>query len=168
MGHDFDWNSLERAVETKHTSFKFADVEHLFKKVAWDMYKPLSGSDQLWELRDGEDGQRYLFALYEDAEDLTVESNNEQSWKAYSDRDGENVTLSYCDVPMARFASKEYSFKPEEAQVFAEFIVSKASTDESFTNKLIHKLPEAKQQVLAKLMSANRQDTEDNFQSIWE
>lgn len=153
---DLDWSTLDTAVNPHRNCFRYEDVSHLFKKVAFDVYKPLSGSDQLWELRQAEDGKQYLYALYEDPEDITVESEQEEGpWRATSDHSGENVTLSYKNIPIARYAGVKEGFKPNEAGLFAEFLESKAQ-EKDFLEGLIRKLPDAKKEVLAGLLTIDQ------------
>lgn len=149
MSYELDWQVLERST-TPQTKYAFDEVKHLFRKVAFDVYKPLNGSDKLWELRDDPEG-KFLYALYDEAEDLNVQSEKGPiGWEATADRDGLNVTLSFKNVPLVRFASERYNFASDEAELFAEFLKSKTS-DKKFVNKLMNILPENKRQVLAGL-----------------
>lgn len=152
MSYDLDWNVVDKAVNPSKTSYLYADVGHLFRKVAFDVYKPLNGSNRLWELREGDDGQKYLFALYDEPEDITVQSGKEAraSWSATPDKDGKNITLSFKNVPIVRFASARYKFAPEEAENFAGFLEAKAQ-DKQFLEKLYKILPDNKKKVLAEL-----------------
>ena len=142
MPLEYDWNHLSDAV-TPAQSYAFDEVSHLFRKVAYDVYKPLEGPETLWELRDGDDGKKYLFALYEDGGDITTSAKDESDWDTASDREGQNVTLSYKQVPIMRFASTEYQFTPEQADDFAEFVKSKTAEPE-FLKDLLNKMPESK------------------------
>jgi hypothetical protein len=134
----FDWGKLDSVVNPKPVNrLDYNTHKHLFKKVAFDAYKPLEGSaDQLWELREENDGT-YLYALYDgDSNDLVAKSNDEDSeWKATADLTGKNVTLSYKKIPVYRFASDKYSFPPERATEFAKFVESKAK-DQNWVQEL--------------------------------
>lgn len=147
--YDLNWDALDNAITTKRAKYAFDDVKHLFKKIAFDVYKPLNGSTKLWELRE-EDGGKFLYALYEEPEEITVQAEKTASWNAVSDKGGDNITLSYKDVPIMRFASDRYKFKPEEADLFAEFVKSKTS-DKKFLDRLMKILPENKRRVLAEI-----------------
>lgn len=139
---NFDWKSVYEAVNTKKVVYDYDQYGHLFQKVALDMYKPKNAvTSQLWELRDGEDGKQYLFAVYEDPEDIIAQSSDEQKkWEAKADSKGENVTLSYKKVPVYRFASSVYKFDSNNAVEFASFIEKKAC-DKSFVDSLLQKAP---------------------------
>lgn len=153
MQNELDWNMLAKTKKTAG-GLPFEDVKNQFKKVAWDVYKPLHDSEKLWELREV-DGEKFLFALYDsDDAELTVESKNDTSpWTATASLAGENVTLSWEGVPIYRFANTEYKFKASEASEFAEFIQKKASADESFVENIKQAMPEIKRQALEKLMN---------------
>ena len=153
MALDLNWEHLSESTETARTRYKFADVQHLMRKVAFDQYKPLSGADTLWELRE-EDGTKYLYSVYDDATDLTATSANDADWQATSDRDGKNVTLSFKQLPLVRFAAAEHGFAPDEADGFAKFLQTKAR-DQEFVSKLVKQLPDAKQAALASLLNGS-------------
>ena len=147
---NFDWSAVDKAVNKTRTIYEFEDVKHLFKKVAFDVYKPINGSEQLWELKDGEDGKQYLYALYEEGEDL-VSTASLKEWFATPDAQGKNITLSYQQVPIMRFSSTDCGFSPTEANHFAEYI-EKRAMDASFVGEMLKHLPEAKRNALIRLM----------------
>lgn len=154
--NDLDWGSLDQVINPDATKYRFADVAHLFRKVAFDVYKPLTGIEQLWELRAGDDGESYLYALYGDSEDLTVKSEDKTGpWQATSDRTGENVTLSYKNIPIMRFASEKEGFKKAEARDFAAFLETRIQ-DKDFMDTLVANLPPAKSGFVAELLSADQ------------
>ena len=150
MSADFDWARLADVVEPKRDTQRLAweEVRSGFRKVAWDVYKPLDDSEQLWELRDGEDGNKYLYAMYESAPVKTSEESKPEEiittassdWTAICDRDRKNVTLSFKGFPLKRFASDECKFTPDEAEQFAAFLQAKAAEPE-FIRQVIKGLP---------------------------
>lgn len=146
----FDWSIVDKAVNKSRTVYEFSEVKHLFKKVAFDVYKPVTGSEQLWELRDGEDGKQYLFALYEEGEDIIAQASAKE-WYAIPDAQGLNITLSYKQIPVARFASTECGFTSEEAGEFAAFLEKRAASKD-FVSEMLKHLPEAKRHALISLM----------------
>lgn len=153
MPTDFDWSIVEEAITPKKDNkLEFDKVAHLFRKVAFDVYKPLSGSDKLWELRE-ENGEKFLVALYDDPTDMVVESNEEQpEWTAVADNEGKNVTLAYKKVPIYRFASGQYKFSSNLANDFARFIEKKAQ-DSAFLHQLLDQMPQAKRDAVIALLN---------------
>lgn len=150
MSLDLDWDHLVEATTTAHTRFKFADVEHLFRKIAFDSYRLKDTSAPgLWELRE-EDGVKYLYSVYDDAVDLTTVSQT-SDWRATADRDGKNITLAFKQLPLMRFAAADHGFAQDEAADFAHFLQSKVQ-DQEFVSQLVKTLPEAKQTALANLL----------------
>lgn len=151
MPNNFDWASLNNMVNPSKTALAFDDVKNHFQKVAFDVYKQ-NGSDKLWELRE-ENGQKFLVALYDNVENLVVESteNKPNSWVAIADSDKKNVTLSFKNTPVAKFASSEYNFTEQEADAFAKFVEKKAA-DASFISALVETMPEKKREVVLKLL----------------
>lgn len=150
MSTNYDWAHLSDAVNPQKTKLAYDEVKHLFKKVAFDVYKQNS-SDKLWELRTDEDGSQYLVALYEDDSDLVVESQEDKVWTATANADNDNVTLSFKNVPIARFASSEYQFTPDQASKFADFIEKKASNPK-FIQDLLKTMPSAKQEAVLEML----------------
>jgi hypothetical protein len=148
-----DWEGLDKAVNKERTSYEYEQVKHLFRKCAFDAYKPLNGSEQLWELRDGEDGKKYLVALYEEAEDIVATAST-KFWKATPDSRG-NVTLAYKDFPIMLFTAANAGYEVSEAAQFAEYLEKKASIKE-FERDLVSNLPQAKKEVLVRLMSEGK------------
>jgi hypothetical protein len=119
----FNWSAIEKVINPQQARYEFETHKHLFKKVAFDTYKSINGNSvQLWELREAEDGNSYLYALYGEPEDIV--SNSEQSsWEAISNGAGDNVTLSYKKIPIYRFASSVYPFQKESASQFANYVI---------------------------------------------
>jgi hypothetical protein len=151
MSANFDWARLAGVVEPKRDTQQLLwdDVRSGFRKIAWDVYKPLSGSDQLWELRDGEDGNKYLFAMYENSPVKTSEEETppdelkvtaSSDWAAICDRDRKNITLSFKGYPLKRFSSDEFKFMPDDAERFAAFLQSKTASSD-FVKQVIKGLP---------------------------
>lgn len=150
MSADFDWARLADVVEPKRDTQRLAweEARGSFRKVAWDVYKPLDGSEQLWELRDGEDGKKYLYAMYEsapvktseDSQPTEIKTTASSDWTAICDRDRKNITLSFKGFPLKRFASDEFKFAPDEAEQFAAFLQEKAAEPE-FVRQVITGLP---------------------------
>lgn len=152
MPNDFDWSIVEEAISPKKDNkLNFDKVSHLFRKVAFDVYKPLSGSDKLWELRE-ENGEKFLVALYDDSTDMVVESQtNDSDWTAVADSEGKNVTLAFKKVPIYRFASGQYKFSSSLAHDFARFIEKKAQ-DGAFLHQLLEQMPKAKRDAVIALL----------------
>ena len=128
MPEDLDWSLLDERMNPKKDKVEFNSVKHLVRKVAFDVYKAKSGSDTLWELRQADDGTQYLVALYDDPNDIVVESQEDSEWTAVADNEGKNVTLSYKSFPIKRFAIAEYGVEPERAEEFARFVEKKTKS----------------------------------------
>jgi hypothetical protein len=160
MSTDFDWAHLINVIEPKRDTqcLAWEDVRSNFRKIAWDVYKPLDGSEQLWELRDGDDGRKYLYAMYQSAPEKPAESNiieeirttASADWTATCDRDRKNITLSFKGFPLKRFASTEFKFEPDEAEQFAAFLQAKTAQPE-FVRQVLKGLPLHMAEVVSEL-----------------
>lgn len=153
MSFDLDWNILGTN-DGPQKRLPYNSVSHMFRKIAWDAYKPLSGPDQLWELREEADGNKYLYAIYSEApaEDIIITASIENKWSAHKDHNGQNITLSFQNIPIKRFAGVDYGFDPNEADDFAAYLQTNAQ-DGNFISKLIQTLPEAKKVAIATLLN---------------
>lgn len=149
----YDWSFLDDKINKKASSkLMYDEVKHLFRKVAFDVYKPLNGSDKLWELRDDEDGTQYLVALYDDdGEDIVINSEDQHDWTAVADHEGNNVTLSFRKFPITRIAMADHNVDSSKADEFARFLEKKAQ-DESFVSQLLSSLPRQKRLAVQKLL----------------
>lgn len=144
-----DWTKLAGDITPDAGKVPYETHRHLFRKVAFDVFQLNSSPvESLWILEEGEDGQQYLVARYEDENASQLESRG--SWAALSDKKGANVTLTYKDVPIQRFASTDYGFTPEDVHVFQKTLIEKLESDPTFVNKLIQSQSEIKMNLLLK------------------
>lgn len=148
--NNLDWNELDAKLNpaAQPEMYSYADHGHLFTKKAFDVYEK-DGEGTLWELREADDGSKYLFALYGDEENVKKAS----VWVAHADKAGTNVTLCYRGAPIYRFASDKFGFKTVEAQKFASYIVGKVQSPE-FIASLLADMPEARRSYVSKLINS--------------
>ena len=167
MSLELEWTKLAPTTASPEKRLKFDEVKGQFKKVAWDVYKPLDNSEIFWELREDADGTKYLYSMYEDSP-IKVNSNDADElapltatasldWQAICDHQKKNITLAFRNVPIKRFSASEFNFAPDEAESFAKFIQLKAS-DESFVNELMRTLPESTQLALASIINGKSEE----------
>lgn len=150
MSENFDWELVNRSVNKERTQYEYHTHKHLFEKVAFDRFKPMNGgSGQLWELRAGDDGKDYLFALYDEAEDLTATSSKE--WQAKADADGKNITLSYKQTPVYRLPVADEGMDTEKVNKFASYIEKRAESKD-FVDQLLNSMSESRRAAVKKLM----------------
>ena len=147
-----DLMKVAQAINPDTKCLLYEENKHLFTKVAgaFDVFQMNSSSvESYWILEKGDDGQEYLVAQYEDSFDEPIESIN--SWEALSDRAGENVTLSYKNVPIKRLASSEYGFNSSDVHIFIKALTEKLDSDQEFVDKLVKTLPKEKNNGLTSL-----------------
>ncbi len=115
------------------------------KKVAFDMVKVYGDEyNDLWRIENTDDGDFLVRAS--NPEFQVKESSN---WKAVSDFGCENITLSYCGVPIARFASSEYSFSPEDIGMFKAALLERAVDDSEFVKQVFASQSDAKRAAIS-------------------
>ena len=130
-----DWDCVEQVVVPNTKKIAYETNKHLFKKVAFDVYRLNSSpTESLWILEDGEDGKQYLVAQYEEEESIEAKGSN---WLALPDKTASNVTLFYKDVPIKRFASAEFGFSAADVDVFQGALIERLNADKSFVDALL-------------------------------
>ena len=156
----FDWDLVDKAVNKKRTSYEFETSKHLFKKVAFDQFKSLNGSTQLWELRaNEEDGKEYLVALYDDAEDLISVSEKKNDWEAVVDGEIKNITIAFKKTPIHKISLGSCDYTEKEANKFASFIQKKANTGNDFAEKILASMSPKRKELVSSIIYGNQPDS---------
>jgi len=120
--------------------------KHLFHKVAFDVFQMNDSKiPSYWVLEKCDDGE-YLVATYENEE-----IKSESAWSALSDKENQNITLSYRNIPIRRFAMVEFRVKAEDVHIFKQAMIEKLEEDTGFVDKLLNTLPEDKKNSLVSL-----------------
>ena len=110
------------------------------KKVAFDMVKVYGDEyNDLWKVESTDDGD---FLVRSSNPSFQIKESSD--WKAVSDFDCKNITLSYRGVPIARFASDEYSFSSEDIGLFKEALLERAADDGDFVKQVFANQSDAK------------------------
>lgn len=131
-----DWTKLAGSVVPDNTKIPYEPNKHLFKKVAFDVFQMnTSPVESLWQLESAEDGTQYLVALYDEAESDGIEAKSE--WKALADKEAKNVTLTYKNYPIQRFASEDYGFEQEDVHLFQRSLVEMLNSDQNAVSKML-------------------------------
>jgi len=89
----------------------------------------------IWKLEKSSDGVDYIIRA-EPAEALTIESSNGKDWIATTDSTKEMITLSFCGMPIMKFAGKDYDFNRDTAEGFKRYLLSKTQ-DTQFIKSLV-------------------------------
>jgi hypothetical protein len=111
-----------------------------FKKIAFDMYKVFGDQyNDLW-VSEEVDGETFLVR----SSDPSFQTKEGGNWKASSNYDHDNVTLSYKDVPICSFSSEEYGYSADDIFTFKSALLDMATTDDSFVNKVLEAQTQAK------------------------
>lgn len=143
-----DWNVLADKYAKKQERIPYEPNKQFFTKVAFDVFQlNTSPVESLWTLEEGEDGKQYLAAMYGDeTQEKPLEATSE--WTALADKEAKNVTLLYKNMPIQRFASKDFGFDAEDVYVFQKTLTNKLSSDKDFLKKFLNSQPEEKKNQL--------------------
>lgn len=118
-----------------------------FEKVAFDLVRitssPYNPYEGLWNLSEV-DGKKFLVR----ASDPKFDYKKSGEWTVISDYDNDNVTLSYKDIPIHRFSSREYGFSGDNISIFKTTILDKTASDDNFVKELLLEQPNLKKESL--------------------
>lgn len=150
IGIDYEALAEGLGMQKKTASVKkiaVKDNKHLFREAVADLFRK-NDEDGLWKIETADDGNDYFIRTeLSDPEESIVQESSE--WSAVTDREKENVTLSYKNIPVKRFASSEFRFTKEDAGNFCKHVVDKTS-DKEFRKHVFAELTPYTKDVLTK------------------
>ena len=110
------------------------------KKVAFDIVNVYGDEyNDLWKVESTDDGDFLVRSS-----SPSFQTKQSSNWKAISDFDCKNITLSYRGVPIARFAAEEYSFSSEDIGLFKAALLERAVDDGDFVKQVFASQSDAK------------------------
>lgn len=151
MGISIDYNVLQNEI-TKRKSYKLSDVKTQIKKVAFDVVRFTSDDDigHLWQIVNGENGDEYIVAMYDDKVEKTASSASvDNDWKVVPDFQNKNLNVFYKNSPIKKICLANYKIPSEDAFMVSASISEKLCTDQSFLNSFIKEFTEAEKKLLA-------------------
>jgi hypothetical protein len=117
------------------------DGSFKFKKVAFDRFKVFGDHyEGLWKVEEIS-GVPHLVR----ASDPTFDYKTSGDWSAAADYDNSNITLSYKDIPITSFSSKEFGYQSDDVDLFKSAILEKISEDKDFVKDVL--VSQSKQKV---------------------
>ena len=109
------------------------DGTYSFKKVAFDMFKVYGDHyDGLWKIEDL-GGVPHLVR----ASDPKFTEKKTGEWSASLDYDCSNITLSYKNIPVTSFSSKEFGYSKDDANIFKQALLEKVEEDSYFVKSIL-------------------------------
>lgn len=137
------FRTASKDISNKNKILVTDDVK--FRKVAFDMVKVYGDHyDGLWQVESSGDEQ-YLVR----ASTPKFSERDSGDWSAAGDYDGMNVTLSYKQVPICRFASDEFGFSSDDIMTFKSALLDRMTSDSDFVREVISSQPSAKIEALS-------------------
>jgi hypothetical protein len=144
-----NWDNFEGIGKDKRIPLK--GNEHRITRVAFDLVRFNDNtSEELWQIQSSDDGE-FLVRTYNLPEDKIV---SESDWTVNLDKSGENITVAYKNMPIQRFASKQFGAEDlSEALLLRRTIRKKLALDQGFVDSFVKSLPENKQEILIGLIN---------------
>ncbi len=116
---------------------KLADVENQIEKVAFGVVRFSNNvKTGLWEIVDGEDGNKYIAAMYDTDKPATT-----GDWSVESDKMNKSATIFYKNTPITSLAFNEIGISAEEAPEFKKALPEKLASNQELVSKMISELP---------------------------
>jgi len=140
-----NYSDLQGDMAPRPKAFRYDDVKHRLKKVAYDIVRFVDGDDisGLWKIQQTDDGD-VIVAQYDDASNFSeVEktASVETNWQVLADRTGENVNLFYKGSPVTKLSLASIGIPTEDADVVCRYLPEKLATNEALTSNLLAELP---------------------------
>lgn len=127
-----DGFNQDRIVEASAHKVAYKEHENRFKRVAFDLFEPNNGDDEIWQLQVDADGKEWLVQIQSTDES---ESKVEGGFSAHLNNKHTAITLLHNDDPVMKFAAEDFDFTPETAGAFKKFILRKVQ-DPKFVTAL--------------------------------
>jgi len=135
-----NYNDLQGDLTPRPNAFRYADVKHRLKKVAYDIVRFVDGDDisGLWQVQQTDDGD-VIVAQYDDTANFAeVEKTAavETSWRALADKSG-GIHIFYKDSPVTKIALASIGIPAEDADVVCRYLPEKLATNEVLASNLL-------------------------------
>lgn len=134
-----DYSSLGNSLKEKPRTFKYEDVKHRLKVVAFDTVKftddDLSG---LWQVNQTDDGE-YIVASYEDA---PITDKTASDWNVH--QSGDNIHIFYKNEPLTKISLGSLNVPVEDRYLILNDLSIKLANSKELVYKLLQDLPETR------------------------
>jgi len=135
----------DRVIEAStHDNKKVAyhESKGQFKRVAFDLFEPSNGNDEIWQLQADADGKEWLVQIQSVDES---EAKVEGGFSAHLNSKRTAITLLHNDEPIMKFSAEDFHFTPDTANAFKKFLLRKAR-DPEFVSALWSKVDHGKKE----------------------
>lgn len=131
-----DFTEIENHFKSKER-IKLADVEDQIEKVAFGVVRFNNNvKTGLWEIVDGEDGNKYIAAMYD-----TDQKPTTGDWSVESDKMNKSATIFYKNTPITSLAFNEIGINEEDVPDFKKALPTKLASNSDLVNKMLSDLP---------------------------
>ena len=130
-----DYSNLQENV-TSPKRYLMADVKHRIKKVAFDVVRFMDGSDidGLWQIKQTDDGQEYIVAMYDQSVEKTAQASYD--WSVVIDKQS-NASVFYKGTPITKLAMSSMGFSAEETEIVRESLPQALQTNTKLAKSLL-------------------------------
>jgi hypothetical protein len=135
-----NYNNLEQDLEPKAQVYRYEDVKHRIKKVAFDVVRFTDGDDisGLWQVQQTDDGD-VIVAKYDDSYmEATKEASSD--WQALADRSGENVNIFYKNSPVTKVSLASVGIPNIDADIVCRRLPECLTSNKTLVSGLLAEL----------------------------
>lgn len=138
---NLDKMNQDRVVQASVHRVEYQKSKALFKRVAFDLFEPSNGNDEIWQLQADADGKEWLVQVQSVGES---EVKVEGGFSAHLNSKRTAITLLHNNEPIMKFASEDFNFTPDTANSFRKFLLKRVD-DPKFVTALWNEVePEKK------------------------
>lgn len=135
-----NFKTLEESLKPQAPIFRFEDVKHRLKKVAFDIVRFVDSDDidGLWQIKHTDEGD-VIVAMYSDHSDVEKTASGKSDWQAVADRLG-NINLFYKSSPVTKVSLAKMGMSDEDPHSICTVLSEKLTTNTKLLKGLLASL----------------------------
>ena len=136
-----NFEALDEKLKTKHPVYRYADVKHRLRKVAFDIVRfvETDNIDGLWQIQKSDDGEVIVAMYSDDPNMLTEKTASSSNWGAVADSYG-NINLFYKNRPVTKMSLAKLGLSNEAPEDVCRVLQEKLATNIKLLNGLLASL----------------------------
>lgn len=120
----------DKVVQASASRVAYQENKVRFERVAFDLFEPNNGDNEIWQLQTDADGKEWLVQVQNIDESV---SKVEGGFSAHLNSERTAITLLHNDEPIMKFAAEDFHFTPRSANAFKRFLLGKIQDPEFVT-----------------------------------
>jgi len=132
-----NFDALEEFLKPKTPVYRYDDVKHRLKKVAFDIVRFVDADniDGLWQIQKTDDGD-VIVAMYSNDK---LEDKVSSNWEVMADKVG-NINIFYKNTPVTKVSMAKLGISDAEPHTICSTLVDKLSSNSQLLDGLLASL----------------------------